>query len=131
MLANLGQTPSYISLLTALDYHEVTTQMQRGMIESVAFKRTRELALNGTLFRYTKISRGLYSGYVRQQGFFIATPEKALIDAVYLMSFGRYALDLAAIDIGKLDLKKIRSMSRIFPLPTRRVLEKHGYPGAA
>ena len=48
-LADLGQTPSHISLLTALDYHEVTTQMQRGLIESVAFRRTREPALNGTL----------------------------------------------------------------------------------
>jgi predicted transcriptional regulator of viral defense system len=126
-LGNLGQTPSYISLMTALDYHEITTQVQRGIIESVAVKRTKEISLYGTIFRYTKVSRALYFGFIRQQEFFIATPEKALLDAVYLMSFGRYALDLAAIDGEKLNRKEIRRMSRNYPPKTRRMLEKHGY----
>jgi predicted transcriptional regulator of viral defense system len=130
-LANLGQTPSYISLLTALDYHEITTQVQRGLIESVAVKRTKELSLNGSVFRFTKISRALYFGFARQQEFFIATPEKALLDAVYLTSFGRYALDLAAIDGDKLNRKEIRRMSRNYPPNTRKMLEKHGYLGPA
>jgi len=129
-LANLGQTPSYISLMTALDYHEITTQVQRGLIESVAVKRTKEISLYGTIFRYTKINRLRYYGFIRQQEFFIATPEKAFLDAVYLMSFGRYALDLTAIDADKLNLKEIRRMSRNYPLRTRRLIEKHGYLGS-
>jgi predicted transcriptional regulator of viral defense system len=75
-LANLGQTPSYISLMTALDYHEITTQVQRGIIESVAVKRTKEISLHDSVFRYTKVSRELFR-FIRQQQFFIATPEKA------------------------------------------------------
>lgn len=130
-LANLGQTPSYISLMTALDYHEITTQVQRGIIESVAVKRTKEISLNGSVFRYAKVSRALYFGFSRQQGFFIATPEKALLDAVYLMSFGRYALDLAAIDDKKLNREEIRRMSRNYPPKTGKVLEKYGYFGPA
>jgi predicted transcriptional regulator of viral defense system len=131
VLANLGQAPSYISLMTALDYHEITTQVQRGLIESVAVKRTKELSLNGSIFRYTKISRTLYFGFVRQQEFFIATPEKAFLDAVYLMSFGRYALDLAAIDDEKLNRKEIHRISRNYPLKTRKMLVKYGYSGPA
>jgi len=130
-LANLGQTPSYISLMTALDYHEITTQVQRGIVESVAVKRTKEISLNGSVFRYTKVSRASYFGFIRQQQFFIATPEKALLDAIYLMSFGRYALDLAAIDDEKLNRKEIRRMSRNYPPQTRKMLEKHGYLGPA
>ena len=130
-LANLGQTPSYISLMTALDYHEITTQVQRGIIESVAVKRTKEISLNGNVFRYTKVSRASYFGFIRQQQFFIATPEKALLDAIYLMSFGRYALDLSAIDDEKLNRKEIRRMSRNYPLQTRKMLEKNGYLGPA
>jgi predicted transcriptional regulator of viral defense system len=130
-LANLGQTPSYISLMTALDYHEITTQVQRGIIESVAVKRTKEILLNGNVFRYTKVSRASYFGFIRQQQFFIATPEKALLDAIYLMSFGRYALDLSAIDDEKLNRKEIRRMSRNYPPQTRKMLEKHGYLGPA
>lgn len=130
-LANLGQTPSYISLLTALDYHEITTQLQRGLIESVAIKRTKEFSLNGSIFRYTKISRALYFGFIRQQEFFIATPEKAFLDAVYLMSFGRYALDLSAIDYEKLNRDEIRRLSRHCPMKTRKMLETHEYLGKA
>lgn len=126
-LANLGQSPSYISLLSALDYYEITTQIQRGFIESMAIRRTRELSVGDGIFRYAKIKRALYFGFVRQQGFFIAAPEKAFLDAMYLMSFGRYALDLAAIDKGKLDRKEIARMSRRFPLKTREMLAKHGY----
>lgn len=129
-LANLGQAPSYISLMTALDYHEITTQLQRGIIESVAVKRTKEISLYGTIFRYTKISRTLYFGFIRHQDFFIAVPEKAFLDAVYLMSVGRYALDLTAIDGRKLNRKEIRLMGRKYPQKTRKMLEKHGYLGA-
>jgi predicted transcriptional regulator of viral defense system len=130
-LANLGQTPSYVSLTTALDYHEITTQLQRGFIESVAVKRTKEIPIDGSLFRYTKIGFALYGGFVRREGFFIATPEKAFLDALYLASLGRYALDLAAIDAGKLDPKEIQRLSRIYPLKTRIMLENHGYLGTA
>ena len=42
-IANLGQVPSYISLTTALDYHGLTTQLQRDYFESIALKRTKEI----------------------------------------------------------------------------------------
>jgi predicted transcriptional regulator of viral defense system len=126
-LANLGQSPSYISLATALDYYEITTQVQRDVIESVAVKRTRETCLNGIVFRYTRISSSLYFGYEKQKGFFIATPEKAFLDAMYLQSFGRYALDLAAIDAGRLDRNKLKQLSKKYPLKTQQLLKKNGY----
>jgi len=47
------------------------------------------------------------------------------------MSFGRYALDLSAIDDEKLNRKEIRRMSRNYPPQTRKMLEKHGYLGPA
>ena len=48
LLANMGQVPSYISLMTALDYYEITTQVQRDFFESVAVKRSKEINLDGT-----------------------------------------------------------------------------------
>ena len=127
LLANLGQSPSYISLATALAYYEITTQVQRDFIESIAVKRTREIGLSGTVCRYTRISSSLYFGFEKQKGFFIATPEKAFLDAMYLASFGRYALDLASIDAGKLDRNKLKQMGKNFPIKTRQFLKKYGY----
>lgn len=130
-LANLTQSPSYVSLLTALDYHEITTQIQRELIESVALKHTKALSFTECTFRYTKIHRNLYFGFVRRGDFFIATAEKALLDAVYLASFGRYALDLPSIDQEKLDRKEILRLCRSYPLRTRKMLAAHGYLGSA
>ncbi len=131
LLANLGQVPSYVSLTTALDYYEITTQVTRDYFESVAVKRTKEILLNGAVFRYTKITGALYFGFKEEKGFFMATPEKALLDAFYLMSFGRYALDLAALDADKLDRDEIKRLSGEFPRKTRNLLKKHGYLTAA
>ena len=126
-LANLGQVPSYISLMTALDYYEITNQIQRDLFESVAFKRSKEIKLKGALFRYVKVRKDLYFDFKKEKGFFIASPEKALLDAFYLMSYGRYALDISALDKGKLDMAEIRRLSRNFPLNTQNLLRKYGY----
>ena len=127
LLVNMGQTPSYISLMTALDYYEITTQVQRDFFESVAVKRTKEIQVDGSVFRYSKIASNLYFGFKKEKGFFIATPEKAIVDAFYLMSYGRYALDISALNSGKLDGDKILRLSMEFPSKTKNLLKKHGY----
>ena len=126
-LANLGQSPSYLSLMTALDYYESTTQVQRDFFESVVLKRTREIPVDGSVFRYAKIDQALYFGFKKERGFFMATPEKALLDAFYLMSYGRYTLDISALDADKLDRDTIKSFSEKFPVKTQKLLKTHGY----
>lgn len=130
-IANLGQVPSYISLTTALDYFGLTSQMQRGFFESIALKRTKEIKVESTIFTYTKISKDLYFGFQKKHNFFIALPEKALLDALYLMSLGRYSLDLSAMEPHKLDQKLLADMSVFFPLRTRKLLHTHEYLAAA
>jgi len=126
-LANMGQVPSYISLMTALDYYEITTQMQRDFFESVAVKRSKEIIMDGSVFRYVKLAANLYNEFKKEKNFFIATPEKALLDAFYLMSYGRYRLDLSSLDAAKLDRREIERLSRKFPLKTKHILKRYGY----
>jgi predicted transcriptional regulator of viral defense system len=126
-IANMGQVPSYVSLLTALDYYDLTTQVQRDFFESMALKRTREININNSVFKYTKISENLYFGFEKQKDFFIARPEKALLDALYLISFGRYSLDLSAVEAGKLDPEQLLVLSKGYPLRTRKLLRTYGY----
>ncbi len=126
-LANIAQVPSYISLTTALAYHGLTTQMQREFIESVALKRTTQIQVKQALFSYTKIAGQLYFGFHKEKDFFVATPEKALLDAVYLTSLGRYALDFFALEQERLDQEALATMSEQFPARTRSLLLSHGY----
>jgi hypothetical protein len=126
-LANLIQVPSYVSLMTALDYYEITTQMQRDFIESISLKRPKEVNLDNIIFNYTRIDPDLYYGFKKEGDFFIAFPEKALLDAVYFMSLGRYTFDWSSIDKNKLDLKFIKKEIKKFPARSKKLLENNGY----
>jgi hypothetical protein len=107
-LANIIQTPSYISLLTALGYYNISTQQQRNLIESIALKRTKSISIQNLHFTYSLIKKEMYEGFELRDDFFIALPEKALSDVIYLFSLGRYSCDLDAIDFKKLNKKKIQ-----------------------
>lgn len=131
LIANMGQVPSYISLTTALEYYGITTQVQREFYESVAIVRTKEIQIEQTVFTYTRISQELYFGFRKEKGFFIAFPEKAFLDALYLMSYGRYSLDLSAINSDRLDFDKVKAMCTDFPAKTRTFLKRNGYPATA
>jgi predicted transcriptional regulator of viral defense system len=106
-LANLVQVPSYISLTTALIYYGITSQVQQNFIESISVMRTKEIDVESTVFKYFKIKRNLYSGFNKVENLFIAMPEKALLDALYLNVLGKYRLDLNSIDFNKFDKEKL------------------------
>lgn len=127
VLANLGQTPSYISLMTALSYYGISTQLQRDYLESVAVKRTRALNAGQMTFRYAKIRPDLYFGFERVRNFFIANPEKAFLDAVYLTTLGRYRFDKAALDFAKLNSKNLSRLSLRFPVNVQQYLRQNEY----
>ncbi|GAB6183297.1 type IV toxin-antitoxin system AbiEi family antitoxin domain-containing protein [Thermodesulfovibrio hydrogeniphilus] len=123
-IANFLQVPSYISLMTALSFYGITTQVQKGIYESVCLKRTKKYELKDKTLYFYKIKRELYFDFVKYDDFFIATKEKAFIDAVYLSSFGKYSFDLESIDLEKLDAKKIDEIVSKYPVKTQKKLKE-------
>jgi len=123
-IANVLQVPSYISLMTALSFYELTTQVQRKFFESVCIKRTAKYEVDGFLFNFYKLKRELYFDFIKQGDFFIATKEKALLDAIYLYSFGKYSFDVSSIDMAKIDLKKIKKLLIKYPERTKGAFER-------
>ena len=122
-LANFLQVPSYISLTTALSYYGLTTQVQRGFFESISLKRTRKFEVAQFTFHYSKISADLYKGFERVEGFFIALPEKALLDSLYLASLGRYSLDTSALALSKVNGEVLENLLLLFPSRVRTFME--------
>ncbi|RJP65229.1 MAG: hypothetical protein C4539_13480 [Ignavibacteriales bacterium] len=106
-VANILQTPSYISLTTALSYYNITTQQQRNYIESIGLKRTRTFEINQLNFSFSLIKKSLYTGFGLNDNYFIATPEKALADSIYLSSLKKYNCDFNAINFSKIKLKTV------------------------
>lgn len=122
-VANFLQVPSYVSLLTALSYYEATTQVTRNHFESVSLKRSAVLTAGETEFRYRRLKKSLYFGFENKNGFFVATREKALADAIYLCSIGKYKLDCEALEMTKFDLHELSSIMKRFPGKARMMME--------
>ncbi len=99
--------PSYVSLGSALAYHGVSEQVTKE-VECVTTRNS--IHYKGLGIRYHKIATDLFFGYERlQKGnsyVFVATPEKALIDGVYLNIYSAGDIDeylhRGGVDIGKL-----------------------------
>jgi predicted transcriptional regulator of viral defense system len=123
-IANFLQVPSYISFMTALSFYEITTQVQRDFFESVSLKRSRRFDIKGTAFSFYKLKKELYFDFVKKENIFIATKEKAFVDAVYLYSFGKYKLDFSSLDLDKLDKKRIAKIIKAFPQKTKNTVRR-------
>ena len=112
-IANAIQVPSYISLASALTYYNISTQQLRGIIESVTTKKTNSVKVKEFRFNFILIKKNLYTGFILEDDIFIALPEKALADIVYLSSLGRYSCDFEAIDFNKLNKNKVTEYIRV------------------
>ncbi len=119
-IANRIQVPSYISLLSALSWYDLTTQIQQGFIESMAQKRSYRKTVKGTEFHYFLLSPNLYFGILRLNDVFIAEAEKALADGIYLMSLGRYSLDFSALAWERINRERFNRIIVDYPDYTRR-----------
>jgi predicted transcriptional regulator of viral defense system len=114
-LSNFLQVPSYVSCMTALAFFGITTQVQRDVYESVSTKRSAGLEARGVSFCYRKLQPALYFGFTKQEGFFIAEPEKALLDAAYLNVIGRYPVDWSSLDLEAMDKTRLTEFLGAFP----------------
>ena len=79
--------PAYISGEWALNYHGVS--LQAPVICTVitlgqAVGTCRDISYQGVTIEFSKISPHLFSGFFRADDFYMATPEKALLDTLYL-----------------------------------------------
>jgi predicted transcriptional regulator of viral defense system len=123
-IANSLQVPSYISFMTALSVYELTTQVQRSFFESASIKRSISLNVKGAAFTYYKLKKNFYFDFIKKDGIFIASKEKALIDSCYLYSFGRYKFDFDSIDFNKFDKEKLKKILKFFPNKTGDIAKK-------
>lgn len=123
-LANLIQTPSYISFVTALSFYGLTTQLAPFIIESANPVRSKTYPVRSVTFRYLFCRSSLYFGFVRRDGVFIAEPEKALLDSLYFLSVGRYTLDRSALDLKNIRWSEIEKWLKKYPRRFREFYQK-------
>lgn len=118
------RTPSYISAEWALHRHGIILQAPTVctvVTLSTAVGVTRNLSWRGVTIEYSHIADRLYFGFAAQDGFNLATPEKALLDCIYYRTSVPFEdeLELEGLDTGRL-----QEMALSFPLRVREAVEK-------
>lgn len=111
-IANVTLQPSYVSFETALNYYSVLPQFPFS-ITCATTKKSRDFQVGKKSYEYTQISKNLYWGFEKQGGFLIATPEKALLDMVHLVTKGIRSLDFSELDLSNVNKIKLKGMIRM------------------
>jgi len=117
------RTPSYISAEWAMHLHGVILQAPTVctvVTLSTAVGVSRNLTWRGVAIEYSHISDRLYFGFEPRDGYNLALPEKALLDAVYYRRSIPFADEL---ETDLLDLDRLRQMAREFPLRVRSMVD--------
>lgn len=115
-IANRLYKPSYLSFEYALAYYNIMPEMVYSII-SATTKPTREFDVQGISFNYFKIKKQAFTGYqlvrAQERSFFIAEPEKALVDYLYFVSLGKKGKN-DRLNVSSLDKQKALSYAALY-----------------
>ena len=118
-LANLITTPSYVSLQSALFYHNISFQVSN-IITSVA-KINYTKKIGDTIFKYHSMKEEIFfnlEGLNYHKTFTIATPERAILDCLY---FG-YLPDIDNPE--KINFTYLKELSLFYPKSVRKKVKE-------
>jgi predicted transcriptional regulator of viral defense system len=108
-MANFLYQPSYISFESALNYWGVLSQFPFE-ITSATLKKSKVKKLDDKVFGYNRVSKKYFGGFVKENGFLIASSEKALVDQIYLWSKGLKQLNWDEYDLSRVNMRMIKKM---------------------
>lgn len=98
--------PCYASFLTALSFHGLTTQIPFE-VQIACLKQKKPVEFGNARIVFVKLKRKALFGYKRVKNAFVAEPEKAVVDALYLFERVPVAEAFYAIKQGTLNTNKL------------------------
>ncbi len=131
VVANHLQQASYISLQSALSYYGLIPEIVN-TTTSISTGRPERVETPLGVFEFHHVKTQLLFGYrmidLGGQEALVATPEKALLDLIYLQSMGEtpaYLKELRLQNIERLDLEVLRKQAEKFNTPKMRIAVKN------
>lgn len=106
--------PCYLSFEAALSRFSVLNLVPYALTFATT-RKTKSMQLLGRLVEYRKITEELFGGFDSGDGYYIAKPEKAFLDLLYLAAYGKASLPPQELDMGKLSRPVLAELSRRFP----------------
>jgi len=123
-IATAITSPSYVSLISAYSFHNLTTQMPTE-IQVISSYQHPSIYFGGYRIRFIRMARERIFGFSRKGGGMIADPEKAIIDSVYLNIFIEETKEILHEYHEKLDLSHMIEYAH--RMKSRATLNKVGF----
>jgi len=113
-IANELYYPSYLSFESALSIYGILSQIPYTLMFATV-RRSKKITLSGREVEYRQLKKDYFFGYILKNGIYIAEPEKAVLDQLYMISKGNTTADVGEWSLVGLEKKKFLKYSRIFP----------------
>lgn len=107
--------PAYISCEWALNYHGISLQsplMCTVITLSTAVGKRRNVDYQGITIEFSRISPSLFTGFIYYERFYMASPEKAILDTIY---YRRSIPAQDELDLDEVDSKKLLKLVDKYP----------------
>lgn len=118
VIANMLYQPSYLSFESALSRYGILSQIPYVLTFATTKKSLRK-TLGQTTVEFRTLQKPLFFGYEKNDSLFIATPEKALMDTMYLVTFGKLVLRVDQLDLKEVNVQKAKHLVKVYPKRTQ------------
>lgn len=113
-IANQLYYPSYLSFESALSLHGILSQIPYSKIFATT-RRSKKMILDATEVEFHQLDEKLFFGYQLVNGIYLAEPEKALLDQLYLAHRGKTTINIKELSLAKINKKKLEEYAKKFP----------------
>ena len=114
--------PSYVSFESALAKYGIINQGPMGLTLATT-RHSRKSLYAGIECNYSQLKPELYFGFELVDGVYIASPEKALLDELYLICFGKRKVNVTEWTLDGLDRQKIHELAEPFGSSVKKMLK--------
>jgi predicted transcriptional regulator of viral defense system len=112
-VANSIYQPSYLSFTYCLGKLGIVNQIAYE-IEFATSRKTKRIQIRGRDVTFHKIKKDLFFGYTLKDDIFIAEPEKALLDTLYLKTKGLATINAKELNLRGIAKQRFLAMSKRF-----------------
>ena len=123
-IANQLVYPSYLSFESALSRYGILSQIPYALTFATPH-RSRRLLLGDTTVEFRQLKRELYFGFTMAGGLYVAEPEKALLDQLYMVTRGLSNLGWDELDLSAIERERLRMYAGHFPTSVQANLVEH------
>jgi predicted transcriptional regulator of viral defense system len=106
--------PSYISFESALAQYGIINQGPIGLTLATS-RHSKLLSIAGVECNYSKLKPSLFFGFDLIDNTYTASPEKAVLDELYLISMGKRKTGTSEWYLDDLDREKLQEFAMAFP----------------